>query len=320
MAKSVANGNRKTHSPNQQQEISIICLFKIDLISGLVAAGRLGLPATSAASSKGTRAFSHQDMVSEACPIPVTTKSFSQSTTLLLDIQKAFTALGGEFLQPLTTVTRKQQGCKGYLFDWDGVFNQGHKTSTSSGSTFSEVDAMGINMLRFSTWLRTQRIPLIGIVTGELNPAAASLALRDHFDFVFYKVNHKTVALDWINQELKLTDYHLGFVFDDVLDLGVASRVNLRVAIRRPATPLFREMLKQRNYADYITANTGQDHAVREMCELFISFNGNYTETMERRVRYQGDYDKYLQARNAITTRFMTLQDGAMVDAPAPTV
>lgn len=226
---------------------------------------------------------------------------------MLQDLQKSFVMLGAEFLQPITTLTRKQQSCRAYIFDWDGVFNTGHKSSTEGGSTFSEIDAMGINMLRFSCWLCNGRIPVIAIMTGELNPASESLALRDHFDFVFYKVNHKVRAVDWLNAEIKTNDVHLGFVFDDVLDLGVASRVNLRLAMNRSSTPLFKEMLKQRNYADYITGHNGADHGVREICELLISFNGNYTETMERRVRFTGEYEKYLKERNAIQTRFLTL-------------
>lgn len=225
---------------------------------------------------------------------------------MLQDLQLSFTVLGAEFISPLTVLSRKQLGAKGYLFDWDGVFNGGHKASTNAGSTYSEPDAMGINMLRFSSWLRNDKMPMIGIVTGELNPAAFSLAMRDHYDFVFFKINHKALALDWLNQNRGLPDYSLAMVMDDVLDLSIANRVNLRCLINRPASQLFKELIRSREYADYITGCDGANHGVREVCELLIGLNGNFTETMERRVKFVGEYSKFLDQRNQVTTRFLT--------------
>lgn len=236
------------------------------------------------------------------------------------DLQNTFTKLGGEFLSPLNVISRKQLACRAYLLDWDGVFNGGHKANTSAGSGFSEPDAMGINMLRFSVWLRNSRMPLTAIITGELNPGAFSLAVRDHYDFVFFKVNHKVLALDWLNRERGVGDHHTAFIMDDVLDLGVASRVNLRVLINREASPLFKEMIRKKEHADYISANTGETHAVREVSELLIGLNGNYTETIDRRVKYIGEYSKFLSERNGLQTRFISGANGLMEELSAQQV
>ena len=42
---------------------------------------------------------------------------------------------------------------KAFVFDWDGVFNNGAKDSEGA-SPFNEVDAMGTNLLRFNHHLR----------------------------------------------------------------------------------------------------------------------------------------------------------------------
>jgi 3-deoxy-D-manno-octulosonate 8-phosphate phosphatase (KDO 8-P phosphatase) len=231
---------------------------------------------------------------------------------MLQDLQQSFTQLGAEFISPLTVLSRKQLACRAYLADWDGVFNNGHKASTTLGSSFSEPDAMGLNMLRFSSWLRHDRMPTMGIVTGELNPASFSLALRDHYDFVFFRVNHKTMALDWLNRERGMADHHIGFMMDDVLDLSIASRVNLKLLVNRRGSPLFKELIRHREYADYISGMDGANHAVREICELLIGLNGNFSETMERRVKFIGEYSKFLSQRNDIQTRFLTAGPNGM--------
>ena len=54
----------------------------------------------------------------------------------------------------------------------DGVFNNGMKTG-EQGSLFSDVDAMGTNMLRFNYYLNNNKtIPLSFIITGSNNQSA----------------------------------------------------------------------------------------------------------------------------------------------------
>lgn len=231
---------------------------------------------------------------------------------MLQDLQRSFAQIGAEFISPLTVLSRKQLGCKGFLFDWDGVFNGGHKANAAAGSTFSEPDAMGVNMLRFSSWLRHDKMPMVGIITGELNPAAFSLATRDRYDFVFFKIKHKALALDWLNANRGVADHHMAMFMDDVLDLSLANRVNLRILINRNASVLFKELIKHREYADYITGMDGANHGVREACELLIGLNSNFSETMERRIKFVGEYSRFLGERDQIQTRFLTMGAGGI--------
>jgi len=75
-----------------------------------------------------------------------------------------FTELGGTFCRPFAEFQERLSKIKAYLFDWDGVFNDGVKTA-SGGSPFSEVDAMGTNMLRFGHWLKTGALPFDVLIT-----------------------------------------------------------------------------------------------------------------------------------------------------------
>ena len=55
-----------------------------------------------------------------------------------------------------------------FVLDWDGVFNSGEKTSTT-GSSFSEVDSMGLNLLRYAYYLVHGKMPVTLVISGEKN-------------------------------------------------------------------------------------------------------------------------------------------------------
>jgi 3-deoxy-D-manno-octulosonate 8-phosphate phosphatase (KDO 8-P phosphatase) len=228
------------------------------------------------------------------------------------EIQKQFVMLGAEFVTPLTMLSRKLSTCRAFLFDWDGVFNNGEKWSDDLGSSYNEVDAMGINLMRFSYWIRFGKMPFIGIVTGENNPSAFNLALRDHYDAVFFKVSHKVQVVDHINTHMGIPDHGISFMFDDVLDLSIAARCGLRLMVNRTANPLLKELARSRDYTDYITGSISGMNPVREVSELIMSITNHYTEAVERRVRFTGEYAAFLQARNEIMTRFYTATPGGI--------
>ena len=55
----------------------------------------------------------------------------------------------GVFITDVAIIQQKLQQVKAFIFDWDGVFNDGRK-DIQGNSGFSEIDSMGINMMRFS--------------------------------------------------------------------------------------------------------------------------------------------------------------------------
>ncbi|MCL7973476.1 MAG: phosphatase [marine benthic group bacterium] len=208
-----------------------------------------------------------------------------------------FRAVGGEFRTSPGDLRARLAGVKGFLFDWDGVFNEGIKgTGTPSG--FSESDAMGTNLLRFGWWLRDGRLPFVGVLTGQDNPAAVALAERERFHVVYRGFLDKLHALRDLESRFGIRPEQVCFLFDDVLDLGVADACGLRVLIRNGATPLLRSWAEREQRFDYTTGREGGRHAVRESAELLLGLAGRYDEAVRERSVHSARYRKYLGLRN----------------------
>jgi 3-deoxy-D-manno-octulosonate 8-phosphate phosphatase (KDO 8-P phosphatase) len=172
---------------------------------------------------------------------------------------------------------------------------------------------MGINLLRFGHWLRMGSFPLIGIITGENNRAALKLAQREHFEAVYLKFKNKTEALTHLSATAGIRPAEVAFVFDDVLDLSVASKAQLRFMVRRTASPLLMQYVRINRLADYITAHSGNNHAVREICELLLGLSGMYETVVSKRSAYDAQYARYLETRNQIPTMFFTREAEGIV-------
>ena len=146
-----------------------------------------------------------------------------------------FISNGGEFMIPPTMLKNKLRNIKALLFDWDGVFNGGEKGEIPS--SFSEVDSMGINMLRFGYYMLSGQIPYTAIVTGETNQTAFKWAKRERLDNVFFQVKHKVDLLSLLKNNQNIEPDQILFVFDDILDLSLAREVGARFLINRKANP-----------------------------------------------------------------------------------
>ncbi len=219
----------------------------------------------------------------------------------------------GRFLTAPAHIQAKLKKVKAYIFDWDGVFNNGQKDERNT-SLFNEIDAMGINMLRFNHYKRIGSMPLFAIITGERNSASHTLAEREHMDAVYYKIKHKSTALEHLCKQHNLTPDEVLFVFDDILDLDVAWKVGIRIMVQRQSSnPLLIHYVLNRNLADYLTANDGNNHALREATELLIGLTGSYDETLNDRIAYNDLYRKYINLRNSLPTAFYTVDNDAIV-------
>ncbi len=232
------------------------------------------------------------------------TKIFSLENTEII-----FTELGGTFCRPFAEFKDKLSKIKAYVFDWDGVFNDGVKTA-QGGSPFSEIDAMGTNILRFGHWLKTNALPIVAIITGEDNPSAQYLAEREHFHAVYFKSINKFIPFEHFLKTNALQPHEVAFVYDDVLDLGVAEKCGVRLLVKHRATPLFQNYSIKNEIAEYITANDG--HAVREVCELLLGTFEKYDEAVHKRSHFDETYQRYLSERSQIQTRIFLSRDGAV--------
>ena len=86
----------------------------------------------------------------------------------------------GSFIASPEELAKKLQHIKAYIFDWDGVFNDAHK-SLDQTSSYSETDSMGINLLRFAHYLKQGHSAPVAVITGEQNKVAFGFAQREHF-------------------------------------------------------------------------------------------------------------------------------------------
>ncbi len=227
---------------------------------------------------------------------------------MLSNIASIFEKNGGELSLPFSSIAEKLIHIKAFLFDWDGVFNAGIK-GENVHSTFSEADSMGTNLLRFSYWLKTGKIPFTAIITGENNLSAFKLAKRECFNAVYFGFDHKIHALEHIKKHFLIENTEVSFCFDDVLDLSLAQKVGLRFVIRRNASPLFLEYIKKNNLGDYISANEGQNHAVREICELILGLNNQYEDVLNQRIAYNEVYQQYLIEKKKVEVQFFTIKN-----------
>lgn len=219
--------------------------------------------------------------------------------------ESVFTKAGGTFCIPYAAFHEKLSRIKAFIFDWDGVFNDGSKDHQGS-SNFSEVDSMGTNLLRFSRWLSKKEMPFCAVMSGEKNQLSFQFTQREHFHQGYFKVIHKTYALDHFLALHSLQADEVAFLFDDVLDLSVAARVGLRLMVGRKGNPLFRQYVEDRKLADYITAQ--DEFAVRESCELLIGATGNFDEVLDGRSSFSPAYQHYLAQRQSIDTGYFTLE------------
>lgn len=222
-------------------------------------------------------------------------------------LETIFINRGGQFTSPIEIMHGKAGAIKALVFDWDGVFNDGYKYYEQS-STFSEIDSMGTNLLRFSYWLITQKIPVTAIITGADNHMARYFTKRERFDFLFLKCKNKRQALDQICKEKQLIPEEVAFFFDDVLDLDVAELCGLRLMARRNSSPLFENYVLNHGDCDYMTGSTSNKGAVREACELIMGLLGNYDTCIDKRRAFKGDYETYLNLRNKAQPAIIEMQ------------
>ena len=218
----------------------------------------------------------------------------------------------GHFLASAEEMRSKLDHIKAFVFDWDGVFNNGEK-NISGGSSYNEIDCMGINMLRFSHWLLKKKLPETIIISGEKNQSSFHIASREHFDCCYFKVANKTEALRHLYEHKRINAHEVAFVFDDILDLSIAKECGLRFLVNRPGPSLFRNYVKSSLLADYITFNVSGQYAIREVTELVMGLRGNFSSAIENRMNFSPIYKEYLKERNEVKTLFYTSENGSVV-------
>jgi 3-deoxy-D-manno-octulosonate 8-phosphate phosphatase (KDO 8-P phosphatase) len=219
-----------------------------------------------------------------------------------------FESIAGKFISNPKLIQDKLSHIKAFVFDWDGVFNNGQKEANGS-SNFSEVDSMGTNLLRYSYYLKNKSMPISAIISGEKNETAFFFSKREFFDYSFFKIPNKTEALNYICEKNKIKPHQIAYFFDDILDLSIAKVCGVRILIHRKSNPLFTNYCIKNNLVDYITGSEGGHYAIREATELLMALNENFDEAITDRLEYNKSYTAYITERRKMQTQFFTIKE-----------
>lgn len=225
------------------------------------------------------------------------------------ELESRFSKLGGTFVTPVDVLAERARALRGFVSDWDGVFNQGAK-GEGAESTYSEPDSMGTNLLRYALWRMHGRQPVTALITGAANPSARKFAIREHFHAIYYGTRNKTAAIESLCRTQNVSSEHLACFFDDVNDLGMAFACGVRIFVQRDASPLLRDYVVRQGLCDYVTAHGPERHAVREACELLLGLLDAFDTVVASRVAWDRDYASYFESRQALTTDFVDLFTG----------
>lgn len=228
-----------------------------------------------------------------------------------MNIAEAFQQIGGKFISEPALISEKLKSVKAFIFDWDGVFNNGQKEGNGS-SHFSEVDSMGTNLLRYSYFLKNESLPLTAVISGEKNETAFYFCERECFNYSFFKIPNKTDALSFICEKENIKPEQIAYFFDDVLDLSIAKICGVRILVNRKTNPLFNDYCIKNRMVDYVTSSEGGEYAIREACELLIGLNENFDAVISNRISYTDDYSAYIKNRRQVKTQFFTIIDNVI--------
>ncbi|MFN0049068.1 MAG: phosphatase, partial [Cytophagales bacterium] len=207
---------------------------------------------------------------------PFFTKDQIKETT------EIFESLGGQFITPSIELSKKIGKIKGFIFDWDGVFNDGRKGGAKT-SDFAEPDSMALHTIRYAYWLKFGQLPLIAIITGQNNQTAFEFAERERLNVVFAGYRDKFEPIELLKTEFGIKHSELASTFDDIIDYPLMVSTEVRFLCKRNASPLFTKYVIENKLCDYITYSEQPNFPVREISELIIGMLGNYEEMFASR-------------------------------------
>ena len=161
---------------------------------------------------------------------------------------------------------------------------------------------MGLNLLRYGLWRRDGRLPVTAVISSEDNPSALRFAEREHLHALYGGFHDKREPLRRLREAHGLDPAQVGFVFDDVNDLGAAGGCGARFLVRRRASPLLRRYVTDNRLCDYVTGAQGGEGAVREVAELALGLLGCFDEVVGSRTAFDDDYRAYWAVRQACAT------------------
>ncbi|TAG52322.1 MAG: hypothetical protein EAZ27_12445 [Cytophagales bacterium] len=227
---------------------------------------------------------------------------------IALKAAKVFEENGGQFITPSKVLFNKLQNIHCFIFDWDGVFNDGRK-SVETSSNFAEQDAMALHIIRYAYWKKYKKLPLIAIITGADNETAYSFAKREHLSVVFAGYKDKFQALELLRKDYSVNNEAIATIFDDIIDYPLAIESSVRFLVKRSASPLFMNYFKEHKLCDYITYCEQPNYPIREIAELTIGLWGNFDDMLISRFKEKETYAKFWDLRQSVETKIFKFEN-----------
>jgi 3-deoxy-D-manno-octulosonate 8-phosphate phosphatase (KDO 8-P phosphatase) len=157
------------------------------------------------------------------------------------------------------------------IFDVDGVLTDGSLFLGDDGQeykAFNSRDGHGIKMLQ-------KHGVIVGIITGRTSKVVEYRMENLGITHVYQGKLHKLPAFEEIIVEVGVSPEEVAYVGDDVVDLPVMLQAGLAVTVPE-AHPL---VLK---HAHWTTSQPGGYGAARDVCEMVMHAQGNYTAAMQQ--------------------------------------
>ena len=157
------------------------------------------------------------------------------------------------------------------MMDVDGVLTSGEIHFDAGGretKIFHAHDGSGI------TYLHRQGIRT-ALISGRTSDVVALRAKELGIVEVHQGVREKIRAYESILERLKLRDEEVGYVGDDLLDLGCLRRAGFPVAVANAVA-------EAKEAAAYVTSRLGGSGAIREVAELILKAQGKWDEVVAR--------------------------------------
>ena len=156
------------------------------------------------------------------------------------------------------------------IFDIDGVLTDGKLYFSATGDTlkaFNAKDGLGIKMLILSGID-------VAFITGRKSEIVQQRTNELGVKYLFQGQSNKLEAYESCKNTLSLTDQHIAFMGDDIIDLPVMKRVGLPIA---PANAF--DYVQE--HAQYTCKNNGGDGAAREACDFILHAQNKWQSAIE---------------------------------------
>jgi len=177
--------------------------------------------------------------------------------------------------QPLTQQDKlllaKAEPIRLLLLDVDGVLTDGSLIYTETGveaKAFNTQDGLGIRLV--------QKAGVdVGVITARRSPIVQKRGEELDMKYIFQGARNKLDAFKKILDQSGIKPYQVCYMGDDLIDLGLLTRVGLAVC---PINAV--DEVKERCH--FITDSAGGAGAVRQACMLIVRAKGRYEELVQQ--------------------------------------